>query len=114
MTHLPRLNTLDLHYSTGKYIDKQLLLDFARSCPDLKSIAISDWKSSTRRATERPFETTDVADLFAAGAELRSYIEPYFIEDRLNKYVIRIDKLREDILQLHQLVGRIGVTLVRS
>ena len=121
LTKLPRLNSLDLHYSTGKYIDKQLLLDFARSCPDLKSIVISDWDTSSRRALEwRPFERTDVADLFAAGAELRSYIEPHYSKgssytpDGLDKYVIRIDKLREDIFQLKRLTKRLGATLVIS
>ncbi len=121
LTSLPCLNALDLHYSTGKYIDKQLLLDFAHSCPDLKSISISDWNTSIRRASEwRPFESTDVAELFATGVELCSYIEPRYSEgssytpDGLNEYAIRIDKLREDIFQLEQLAHRLGATLVRS
>ena len=52
LANLRHLNILSLHYSTGKYIDKQLLLDFARSCPDLKSIMISDWNNSMTRSSQ--------------------------------------------------------------
>jgi len=42
-TALHKLETLELHYTTGKYLDIGVLLKFATSCPRLNQILLSDW-----------------------------------------------------------------------
>jgi hypothetical protein len=113
------LENLELHYSPAKYIDKQLLLDFVRSCPALKTIKISDCNTSPRRRLEpRPFEDADIVDIVPAAADLPFYIEPKYSKgskwtpDGLDEYIIHVDKLSEDMLKLQQLVLRLGPSLV--
>ena len=103
LTNLPQLAKLDLHYSLGKYINTQLLLDFARSCPRLDTIHVADYNSNRRSSDPKgPFETEDISELFAAGAELRAYFEPRYrtpsewVTEGLDEYLIRIDNLRRD------------------
>ena len=108
LTHLPHLTNLDIHYYHGSYIDTRLLLDFARHCPCLDIIRVLNRTNLGDGSDPRPFETEDIADLFAAGAELRAYFEPRYrtpsdgdteIEqsEPLEEYLIRIDNLRRDI-----------------
>ena len=106
LTNLPRLVDFDIHYSFGKCINTQLLYDLARYCPRLNIIRTNDLNSNRRDSDPRPFETEDLAELFAAGAELRAYFEPQYKEPspwdtpgeqmELKEYFIRIDLLRRD------------------
>ena len=48
LTNLPQLARLDLHYSLGRYMNTQLLLDFARFCPRLDTIHVADYNSNRR------------------------------------------------------------------
>ena len=109
LTNLPRLANLNICYSYGRYINAQLLLDLARYCPRLNVIRTNDLNINRRESNPRPFETQDVAELFAAGAELGAYFEPQYREpspwdtpreqmERLKEYFIRIDHLRRDKL----------------
>ena len=111
LTRLPNLAKLHIQYSLGKYIDTRLLLDFAHYCPRLDTIRLSDRNSQRRPSDPRLFESEDVAELFAAGAELRAYFEPRFRTpspwdteaerlERLEEYLIRIDHIRRDITAL--------------
>ena len=110
LTNLSRLNKLNLHYSAGKYIDTQLLLKITLSCSILEKIEISDFISFKRASDPRPFEDQGLADLFAVDVELHPYIEPnyntgeFVTVEGLDKYVIRLDRLREDRSQF-QLAG---------
>jgi hypothetical protein len=120
LTNNHKLETFELYYSAAKYINKQLLVDFARSCPSLKIIKISDWNNSMRRYLEpRPFEERDIVDIIPAAVDLRSYIEQIYsrsskwVPDGLNEYLIHLDKLREDMLKFQQLALRLGHTLVK-
>ena len=119
LTHNHKLETLEVYYPAAKYIDKQLLVDFAHSCPGLTTIKVSDWNDSSRRHIEpRPFEEMEVADIIPAAVDLPSYIEPIYsrgsrwTSDGLNEYLIHIDKLREDMLKFQQLALRLSHTLV--
>ena len=105
LTRLPCLAELHIQYSLGKYIDTRLLLDFARYCPRLNTIRLSDRNSERGPSDPRLFESEDIAELFAAGAELRAYFEPRFRTtslwdtqtQRLDEYIIRINHIRRDI-----------------
>ena len=88
LTNLSQLNTLNLHYSAGKYIDPQLLLEIALSCPILEKIEISDYISSKRDSEPRSFEEQKLDDLFAVDVELHPYIEPNYTVEGFDKYVI--------------------------
>lgn len=119
LTNNHKLESLDLHFSAAEHIDKQLLIDFTRSCPNLKTIRISDWNESSRRALEpRPFEEMDVVNIIPAAIHLSSYIEPIyskgsmFTPDGLNEYLIHVHKLRDDMLKFQQLVIRLGHMMV--
>ena len=103
LTNLPQLAMLDIHYSFGKCIDPQLLYDLALYCPHLNVIRTNDWSSRRGKFDPRLFETEDIAELFAAGAELRAYFEPKYREpsrwgaqmepvNRLEEYLIHIDQ----------------------
>ena len=107
LTNLPQLATFNIHYSFGKCIDTQLLCDLARHCPRLNIIRTNDLNSNRREFEPRPFETEDIAELFAAGAELREYFESKYRDpslwdtereqmERLDEYLIHIDHLRRD------------------
>src|SRR5208282_6585355 len=102
LTNLPQLARLDFHYSLGRHMNTQLLLDFARSCPCLDIIHVADYNNSRNSSDPKgPFETEDISELFAGGAELRGYFEPCpseWIMEGLDKYLIRIDNLRRDKL----------------
>lgn len=89
-----------------RYVDTQLLLDFARYCACLDSIRVADHDIFRGPSDPSPFETEDIAELFAAGAELRAYFEPRYSTPSWNtkrersellEYLIRIDHLRRDI-----------------
>jgi hypothetical protein len=120
LAELPQLESLELCYTMGKYLSKPVLLNFAKSCPKLEILVVSDWKPSFRSLRPRPFEAAPLESLFPAAVELPSYFEPKismnleYFPDRLDEYNVRIDKLREDVLQLQQLKGRLGRTLVTS
>jgi hypothetical protein len=107
LTDLPQLATLNIDYSFGKHIDAQLLYDLARYCPRLNIIRTNDRNRNRAESEPRLFETEDIAELFAAGAELRAYFEATYREPspwdkerermkRLDEYLIRIDHLRRD------------------
>lgn len=105
LTNLRRLKRLDLHYHVGRYMNTQLLLDFARFCPRLNIIHVADYNSDRRQSDPKgPFETEDISELFAAGSELRAYFEPQYkapsewTTGGLVEYLIRIDHLRRDKL----------------
>lgn len=101
LTRLPQLSRLNLHYSLGRCINTQLLLDFARSCPRLDTIHVANYNGGSSDQNG-PFETKDISELFAAGAELADYFEPRYrtpsawTTEGLDKYLIRIDNLRRD------------------
>jgi hypothetical protein len=102
LTNLPQLDKLDLHYSLGRYINAQLLLDFTRSCPRLDTIHVADYNKYRSSSNPKgPFETEDISELFAVGVELRAYFEPRYKTSQwgregLDEYLIRIDNLRRD------------------
>jgi hypothetical protein len=103
LTNLPQLAELNLHYSLGKYINTQLLLDFTRSCPRLDTITVADFNTRTsKNSPPEPFETKAISELFATGAELYAYFEPHYrpptewSREMLGDYIIRIDNLRRD------------------
>jgi hypothetical protein len=105
LTNNQKLETLILHYLPARYITKQLVLEFAYSCPRLKTIMVSDWNFSQRRFLHpRPFETNDVVEIIPAAVDLPSYIEPEYSKGirlsprGLDQYNIRLDKLRADML----------------
>lgn len=107
LTNLRQLTYLGLHYSLGRHINTQLLLDFARLCPRLDHIHVADFNDNRRPADPKtPFDTEDISELFAAGSELRAYFEPHhktpseWTAEGLEKYLIRIDNLRRDRLSL--------------
>ena len=116
---LPQLESLKLYYTMGKYLSKPVLLNFAKSCPKLEKLVVSDWETSSRPLRPRPFEEAPLESLFPAAVELSSYFEPKisanleYWPDGLDEYEVRIDRLREDMLQFQQLKGRLGRTLVR-
>ena len=103
LTRLPRLSRLNLHYSLGRCMNTQLLLDFARSCPRLDTIHVADYDRGLSDQNG-PFETKEISELFAAGAELADYFEPRYrtpepwITEGLDEYLIHIDNLRRDKL----------------
>ena len=45
LTTVQHLEDLPLFFLTDKFIDKPLLLKFVESCPKLKQITVSDWKT---------------------------------------------------------------------
>lgn len=102
LTNLPKLDKLRLHYTIGKYIDTQLLLNMALSCPALQTIEVSDYIWIYRPSQPRPFEYQGLADLFSVDSNLHAYIDPHYNTGEhvtvpgLDKYIIRLDKLRED------------------
>jgi len=66
---------------------------------------VSDWNILPRQDLQpRPFEQNDVVDIISAAVDLPSYIEPKYskglmvIPDGLDQYLIRLDKLRADVL----------------
>jgi hypothetical protein len=102
LTNLPLLQQMELHYSIGAEITTQLLIDFSQHCPLLKTIRVSDWSMRRGAGDPRPFEDKDVAELFAAGDELRAYFEPRGstpLPAVLDEYIIRVDRLRKDRTQ---------------
>jgi hypothetical protein len=105
LTNLPQLTELQLHYSFGQCIHTQLLLDFARFCPSLDIIRITNYNETrTMNDPPGPLETTDVFNLFLAGAELFAFFEPQhrtaseWTPAGLDGYHIHIDWLRRDKL----------------
>lgn len=106
-SNLPMLETLELHYITGLYLQKQTLLKFARQCPKLDNIVFGDWTPPLgwEQWRERlfSFEIRPFEDLFPAIAEsLPEYLEKKFSgtrTKRVESYVVRIDNLREDMLK---------------
>jgi hypothetical protein len=95
LTNLRQLSSLDLHYSMGKYMSTQLLLDISSSCRNLRKINVSDFFTFTR-SSARPFVEKELIEVFVASIELYPYIEPQYTMGRLDEYVIRLDKLRND------------------
>jgi hypothetical protein len=86
-------------------MNTQLLLDFARFCPRLDVIHITNYVMIRRLGDlKASFGTKDVSELFAAGDELRAYFEPRYttpsewVPDGLDEYLIHIDNLRRDKL----------------
>ena len=102
LTNLKQLDTLRLHYSMGKHMNTQLLLDIASSCLNLQKMEVSDFLAVKRAFIPSPFEDQTLAKIFAVGVELHPYIEPHYKEgefiilEELDKYVIRLDKIRKD------------------
>ena len=95
-----QLEILQLYYSTGKFINKPLLLDLVHSCPKLNQFSVSDWRSRGLHVGKTYFEAAAPKDLFAAAGELPSYFEPKSRTARGSvpvEYAIRIDRLRTDI-----------------
>ena len=108
LTNLPHLIKLDIQYSFGRYINTRLLLDFSRYCPRLDIIQVYDRNCLRSPFDPRSFETEDLTEVFAVGAELRAYFEPRYgtpsfwdtereSSEWLEEYLIRIDHLRRDI-----------------
>ena len=79
LTNLPQLTELNLHYTLGDCITTQLLLDFARSCPHLDTISLTDYNTHTS-LFEPPglFLFDDISELFTAAAELQVYLKPQY------------------------------------
>ena len=103
-TNLPQLTELKLNYILGDCITTELLLDFARFCPHLETINLTDYNTGAS-LFEPPglFLIDDISDIFAAADELRVYLEPQFSTsdwkiDVLDQCCIRIDNLRRDKL----------------
>ena len=97
---LHQLEVLELSYTMGKYLLKPVLLNFAKECPKLEKVVVSDWQTYTARSLGiRPFEETPLEGLFPAAVELPSYFEPNisinvpYHPDGLDEYEVRIDKL---------------------
>ena len=109
LTNLQQLDTLKLHYSVGKYMSTQLLLDVSSSCLNLQKIEVSDFLALKNTSVPRPFGDLPLTELFAAGVEFHQYIEPSYKKDvfvtveRLDKYIIRLDRIREDRDQFQSL-----------
>ena len=97
LTVLPQLEYLELYYTMGEYLSK---LNFAKSCPKLEKIIVSDWETGTSRSLrERPFEEASLEDLFPAPVELPSYFETkisrnvqYHPDGLDGYYEVQIDK----------------------
>ena len=102
LTNLPQLTELNLHYTLGDCITTQLLLDFARSCPRLDIIGLTDYNTNT--SLFKPpglFLFDDISELFAAAAELQVYLKPQYstadmMIEVLDQCHIHIDKFRKD------------------
>jgi hypothetical protein len=110
LTILQQLETLEVHYTTGKYMEKSVFLKFANSCPKLEKIVFC--RSPLQPS---PFETAPLEDLFPAVAEIPLYFEAEMSKlHSLDAYEVRIDKLREDVFQFKQLTERLGHPLVKS
>jgi hypothetical protein len=98
---LPKLRKLELHYSMGRYITSDFLVELARGCPLLDTISVSN-KTTVRDDSYRPFEEKDIAVDFAVGEEMLGYIKlrksegRRFSSYRSEEYVIHIDRLRQD------------------
>ena len=97
-----QLEILQLYYSAGKYISQSLLLNLVDSCLKLNQFSLSDWRSRGLHVGKTYFEAAAPKDLFGAAAELLSYFEPKI---RASEYIVRIDRLREDISQFKGLTG---------
>jgi hypothetical protein len=99
LTNLPHLDKLNLHYSMGKYMTTQFLLDISSSCQHLRKIKISDFLHTS---DSRPFEEVGLDEILAAGAEIHPYIKTNYTtsdsapRNGLKNYVIQLDKLRKD------------------
>jgi hypothetical protein len=97
LTNLDQLGKLELHFSVGKYIDSQLLLDLASHCPKLFTIDVSDW---LRCRGPGPYQEMSFSEIFPLCGELEECFEACFKEDIeptpsiLEKYRIRLDLLR--------------------
>lgn len=105
-TTFHQLEILQLYYSTGKFINKPLLLNLVDSCPKLNQFSVSDWRSHGLHVGKTYFEAATPKDLFAAAGELPAYFEPKSRTGRDSlpvEYAIRIDRLREDISQFKEL-----------
>ena len=107
LPNLTMLETLELHYALGLYMQNQTLLKFAQQCPKLDNIVFGDrdpnlgWSQWRQRLFS--FEIRPVKDLFPAIAEpFSAYLEPKLSGTtikRLDSYVVRLDNLREDMLK---------------
>ena len=115
-TSFRQLGVLELGYLTGKSIDKPLPLKLVDLCPKLEKITMLDGPSG-RRA--RDFAKTAVGDVFPVATELPSYFESKIIKrdmgipDVVIEYVVRVDRLRQDIARFQQLITQFGRLMVR-
>jgi len=105
LTDLPYLHTLLLHHSLGKYLSTQLLMDISSSCRNLREIECPYSFHSTIPPDGFTFPRPDLDKIFAEN-QLFQYIEPFYrrIESTkyapmmsLEKYIIRLNKLRKDL-----------------
>jgi hypothetical protein len=104
LTNLPQLTDLKIYYGLGECISTRFLLDFARSCPHLATISLTDYNTGTS-LFEPPglFFFDDVSELFDAAEEQRDYLELQYTTSNmmievLDQCQIRIDNLRRDKL----------------